>query len=149
MKEKKLTEKQVVAAATNAPELSEDEVLLGDRVVKVVDLPYDDYVTFLAYLQPAVEAFAAKLGEAAGVELRGSALPVGDIIRHCCDALPQMALLVCKQTNPEMTIEEVKALGKTPFRLAGVVLKQVEHNKMIQEIGDFFVQVMVLLPRNQ
>jgi hypothetical protein len=145
MAKSKLTQIDTVRAATNAPELSENTVTLGDRTFKIVDLAYDDYVKFMACLQPLFEALISKLAQTKGIAFEASELSGSMVLRYCSHSLPEMVRLCLSQTEPTITSDEIKALGKTPFRLAQVVLKQVEQNQMIQEIASFFVQMSPLL----
>lgn len=143
--ETKLKAVEIIRAATNAPELSGTKVKLGDKEYTVVDLPYDDYVTFLAHLQPLIEGLLSKLAQAKGIEFNAESLTASSLLTYCSKSLPEMALLCLKQTAPDLTVDEVKKLGKTPFNLAIVVLKQIEQNKIISEISSFFVQMAPLL----
>lgn len=139
--ETNLSTQEIIRAATNDPALSDVMVELGDRKFKIVDLSYDDYLVFLSRLQPVLSAVAGPMmGEANGPELSAATL-----LKYCADVLPELAQLVCKQTDPTITVDEVKRLGRSPFKLAAVVLKQIEQNKMISDITDFFVQIRPLL----
>ncbi len=144
-----LTEKEILAAATNDPSLSPDEFQLGDKKFKVVHLPYDDYVAFLSMLQPFLEGLMHNLAEKANVSVPGIALgaapDASSLITFCLKSLPDMACIVCKQTDSSITVGEVKRLGGTPFALAGVVLKQISKNKMIKDFSSFFALVTPLL----
>jgi hypothetical protein len=62
---------------------------------------------------------------------------VADLLKYCGDVIPELALLVVKQTRPDLTLEEVKKLGRSPFKLGTLVIMQIEHNKIIEEIGIF------------
>jgi len=140
MPETELTQSQIVGAALNDPEFSEHEVEFGGVKYKLVDLPYEDYVKFLALLQPFLEAMISKvMGGNKSVE------SVGDLITHCADAIPQMAHLALRQVDPDMTVSRIKEIGKTPFRIAPVVIKQIENNNVIKDISDFFVQILPLM----
>ena len=50
MNNTEITELEKVAALTNDPMLSEHEILFGDKIYKLIDLPYDDYMKFLVML---------------------------------------------------------------------------------------------------
>jgi hypothetical protein len=63
-----LTQKQIVRAVTNDPALSDKTVALGDAVIRIVDLDYDDYCKFIAHLQPLLELLTHTLSKAAGME---------------------------------------------------------------------------------
>jgi hypothetical protein len=144
-----LTQEQLQRAAVNLPA---DEFMLGDRIFKVVDLPYDDYTTFMGYIAPVVENICKKIIlSRTGVELPGginveaSSFAAFDLLQVCGKYLPEMAHIVCKQTDPEITVEEVKNLAKKPLPLAHVVLKQIIQNGMISDFKDFFGQMIGLL----
>lgn len=135
-----LTTKQITAAVTNDPEFSEHEIEFGGKTYKLVDLPYDDYIKFLALLQPFLEALTSKL-----ISGSMSDIGFGDLIKHCGDALPKMAYYALKQVDEDITESYIKQVGKTPFRIAPVVLKQIEKNNVIGDISDFFVQILPLI----
>jgi len=138
------TKLEIVRAATNAPELSTRTVPLGDREFKVVDLEYDDYLLFMAQLQPLLEGLLGNLPGVRGLGL-SSVLSPTDIMRYCGKSLVDMAVIVCKQTDPSVTAEEVKRLAKSPFKLVTVVMAQIEQNNIIGELKDFFNLVLPLL----
>lgn len=143
-----LSQTEVIRAATNAPELSTISVTLGDRAFKVVDLEYDDYMVFLAKLQPLLMSFASAVAGRFGVaapDLDVSTVNPASVIQYCGQDLPEMACIVCRQTDPGITVDDVKKLGKTPFALAKVVLAQVKQNRVINDLMDFFAQVLPLL----
>lgn len=142
-----LTEEQILAAATNLPALSPDQFKLGDRVFKIVHLPYDDYVTFLGYLQPFLAALVNKKSAAVsipGINLGASADP-GALLQFCSGDLPEMVRLIAKQSEPDISIREIKDLAGNPFVLAGVVIQQLARNQMIGDFVSFFKQVTPLL----
>lgn len=147
-----LSQEQIAQAATNDPQLAPDEFQLGDRVFKILDLPYDDYVKFLAHLQPFIDVLAAKMGGRQGVKLEG--LDLGDgfsiatIVKFCGASLPEMARIVCSQSDPTVTVEDVKKLGRNPFMLASIVLRQLVRNGIIQDFASFFGQVIPLMRRS-
>jgi hypothetical protein len=141
-----LSEAAIVRAATNDPALSTTEVTLGDRTFKIVDLPYKDYLAFLVAFKPLLGVFMATAGS--GLEVSGlPAFDASDLITYCSDTLPEMVRIVCKQTDPTITVDEVMELGKTPFKLANIVLIQVQQNQMIKEITDFFGTILALMPK--
>jgi hypothetical protein len=144
-----LSEQEILAAATNHPSLSTDEFVLGDRTYKVVSLPYDDYITFLTYLQPFLDGIVGKIADKAEVSIPGislsSPIDASAFVRFCGKSLPEMARLICKQTNPDITVDEIKVQAGNPFVLASIVLKQVNKNKMIATFASFFGQLTPLL----
>lgn len=138
-----LSQTEIVRAATNDPMLSDDSFTLGDRTFQIVDLAYDDYIMFFTYLQPLFESFASGITD--GVISTGANFSVSDLLKHCASSLPNMVCLMCRQTDPYITAEDVKKLGKNPFVLAAAVLKQIRRNRMIEDISDFFEQILPLL----
>jgi hypothetical protein len=138
-----LTQQEIVRAAFNDPSLSENEVKLGDRTFKIIDLDYDSYNLFLVKLQPILGLFASSVVP----QLAGSAgnITADQIIKYCADDLPEMARLSLSQTEPDITVDEIKKLAKSPFKLAAVVLKQIDQNKMIEEISTFFGAILPLI----
>lgn len=142
-----LSQKEIVRAMTNDPALSERQVVLGDRTFTVVDLAYDDYCEFLALFQPLLEAIASKFAARKGIAVMEPETPlsVQGILKYCKRELPEMAALVCKATDASITATDVKALESSPLKLVTVVLAQVEQNKMIKDITDFFVQILPLV----
>jgi hypothetical protein len=146
-----LTEQEILAAATNDPSLSNSEFTLGNKTYKLVDLCYDDYVSFLAYLQPFLDALVGSTAQKAGLSIPG--ISIGDsldatvLIRFCSKSLPEMVRIICKQTVPNITVEEVKAAAKNPFTLATIVMQQVAKNGMIRDFASFFAQMTPLLRR--
>lgn len=142
-----LTEQEIIRAATNDAALSNSEVTLGDRTFKIVDLEYDDYVIFITKLAPLLKAIAGGLASSHGINVgdKSSQIDAVSIVEYCSADIPELARIVCKQTEPSITVKEVKQLGKTPFKLASVVLKQIEQNRIIADISDFFVQMLPLL----
>jgi hypothetical protein len=142
--ESKLSQLEIVRAATNDPAMSERVVVLGDREFPVVDLDYSSYCRFLAKLQPLLQAVAGRLGVTRGL-VQANDFGLNTLIDYCAYDLPEMAHIVVSQTDPDITVEDVKKLGKTPFKLANIVLAQIEQNEMITEIANFFVQMLPLL----
>jgi hypothetical protein len=144
-----LTGQEILAAATNAPSLAPDEFVLGDRTYKVVDLSYDDYVSFLTYLQPFLDGLVGNFASKTNVSLPGISLSQSidapAFVKFCGKSLPEMTRLICKQTNPDITVDEVKLAAGNPFVLAAVVIKQVNKNQMISTFASFFGQLAPLL----
>lgn len=143
----KLTEREIIRAATNDAALSDRTFQLGDREFKVVDLDYDNYLKFLTLMQPLLEAVAGTIASHRGVALAttGEKISVGALIGYCSTQLPEMARIVCSATDPDINISEIKKLAKTPFKLAEVVITQIEQNNIIRDISDFFAQSLRLL----
>lgn len=135
------TQAEVTRAVTNDPALSENEVTLSGRTFKLVDLPYDDYLVFLAHLEPL---FSALFGQVLPGKRQGGAISVASVLTHCGKVLPEMVRISLKQTEPEITVEDVKKMGN-PFTLSAVVLRQIEQNRMVADLTDFFVQILPLM----
>lgn len=144
-KDVKLSQEDIVRAATNAPTLAKDQFTLGTRTFSVVDLSYDDYMTFMVLLGPMMESVIGGVMTMQGVSVTSSQLSPKDIITHLSGSLPELARLVCAQTDPTVTIEFVKKEGKTPFKLAEIVLKQIEQNRIISDIASFFAQMLPVI----
>lgn len=138
-----LSQTELVRAATNDPALSDKEVKLGNLTITIVDLPYDDYTKFLTMVQPVIEAMASRI--TAGVLASSDGLGISQLVKYSADNLPEMVRIVCKQTMPDITIDEIKKEGKNPFNMALVVIKQIEQNKIIEDITDFFEKILPLL----
>lgn len=144
-----LSTQAIHRAATNDPELSENTFTLGSkengtfREFKVVDLEYDDYLLFITKLAPLMKVLGSSILAAKG----GSSMSLdpSSLIEHCVHELPELAALVCRQTDPSVTADEVKKLAKTPFKLATIILRQIEQNKIVSEISDFFAQMLPLM----
>ena len=134
----------IVRAVTNDPTLAERQVTLGDRVFPVLDLPYDQYILFLAELRPLLEGLMGTIPGLKDLSVVGALTPAA-LVTYCGNSLPRMAQIVCVQSDPDITVDDVKRLGKTPFKLASVVLAQVEQNAIIADIKAFFVQLAPLL----
>jgi hypothetical protein len=148
-----LTTVQITTAALNDPALSPDEFKLGDRVFKVVDLSYDDYMKFITLLSPLIDSIFGKLARRApsipGVTLAPDTdqFSVKQLFQYCGSTLPEMAALVCKASDPEIAVDEIKLLAKTPFKLADVILLQMERNNILKDFADFFARILPLMKR--
>jgi len=141
-----LTEAEKVRAAVNDPA---DQFTLGGRAFKIVDLTYDDYLRFIVLLEPLIKGLVAKVGAVSnvkipGMELDSSSLSASGIVTYCGESLPEMVRIICSQTEPDITVAEVKLLGKNPFNLAKVVMRQVAQNGIIKDFTDFFGQILPL-----
>jgi hypothetical protein len=142
---KQLSNTDIARAATNNAELAKEYFYLGDRVFKIVDLDYDSYIQFLALLQPVLEVVAKQVAGVRGMAF-GGGLDAAELVSSCAKSLPQMVALIARQTDPTITTEDVKKIpGQNPFKLAKIVLKQVEQNRIIGDIADFFGQILPLL----
>lgn len=150
-----LTGKQLTEAALNLPA---DQFQLGDRVFNIVHLPYDDYLLFVEYIAPFLDAIGTrligeKLGLSTGVSLPGielgTAINATAIIRMCGKQLPEMVQIICRQTDPTITVEDVKRLAGDPTPLIGPIIKQIVHNGIIQKFASFFAQLTTILSSTQ
>lgn len=143
-----LTHKQVVQGVLNAPALAEDEFALGGRTFKILDLEYDEYIEFTEYLRPLFSGIMSSLSAQAGHVLPDIDLaPAGgytvdSVFQFCKKDLPRMACIVCGTNDKTITVEWVKKSAKTPFKLAAVVMQQVERNNIIGDFMSFFAQVL-------
>ena|SRR5579859_7517890 len=135
-----ITPIDIALAATNEPALSDDTFELGGVTYGVVYLKYKAQIKFLALLQPLMETVAGKM---AGVDM---GLAVTGLVKYCSDSLPELAAIVCQQTDPEMTAAKIIEMEDvTPFKLASIIVKQIKRNQMIQDVVSFFKQVLPLL----
>ena len=144
-----LSKEELNRAAFNLPA---DEFMLGGRVFKIHDLPYDDYCKFCSYVYPMIESFIKKFMAQRGGDLN---LPDGlraevpefsgfDIFRVCEKQLPEMVCIICSQTDPTMTVTEVKRLAGRPQVLLAPVIQQIKLNHMVEEFASFFGQMMTM-----
>lgn len=138
-----LNKEDIMRATTNAP--TENAVVLSGRSFPLYDLPYDDYFSFLVKLQPLLESVVGKLTSFKGVDVPETAFNVGGVLQYCGEALPELVQIVCKQSDPTITINEIKRLAGNPFRMASVVLAQIQQNRMISDFADFFGQILPLV----
>jgi hypothetical protein len=143
-----ISERELARAVTNDPALSEDQFTLGGRVFTIIDLEYDEYVTFTTMLKPLFEVLFARF--TGGVSIPGIDLSTGlsadGVMRFALADLPEMARIVCSKTEPDITIEEVKKLAKQPFKLAEVVVAQILRNNIINDFSTVFTQLRRLIP---
>jgi hypothetical protein len=136
-----LTSEQIHNAVRN--EYPDKSFQLGDRTFPVKDLSYDDYLEFCDLARPIIESVVGivDLSMADGksdVEFNPAGLDFNQIIKLAGKELPRMAWICCRQSDPNITIDEVKRLARRPMALLTVVLAQVQHNQMVQEFVDFF-----------
>lgn len=150
MRKNKVTKEEAALAAINI--LSNYTVTLGDKEFKVVNLSYDDYIKFITLLTPMLETFFGSIASVSGVRLAPSSgvLSPGALIKYAGDVLPELACIVCNQTDPSVTVNDVKLWAqqgepKGPFKLAEVVIKQIEQNKIINDFASFFAQMLPMI----
>lgn len=153
--EPKLSRFDIARAATNDPNLSDEQFVLGDRTFKIVDLSYDGYLEFMALLQPMMDGIVGVFTKT-NVNLPGISLPKvtealnpSKILKFCAKELPEMAAVVCRGTDKSITADWIKQQKPTPtpFRLAAIVLKQVTRNNVLADFMDFFVQTLPVLKK--
>ena len=145
-----LSKEEIVRAALNNPELSNNQFQLGDKTYTIVDLSYDDYMVFISMLQPVIDQLMKGAAGRQGINLNGvdvapTSLSTSNIITYCSDNLPRMVQIICRATEPEITIEQIKKDAKNPFKLADIVLQQVIQNNMIRDFATFFRSVLPLM----
>lgn len=137
------TKAETARAATNSPLLSPDKFKLGDVEFTIKDLSYDDYMEFITMLSPVIDTLFSKVAERNGVSIPGvqintSSISIKAIFDYCANDLPEMAHIVTRQSQPDLSVEEIKNLGKTPIMLAQIVMAQLKRNNVIAEMADFF-----------
>jgi len=146
-----LTEAQKLAASTNNPALFTDSFQLGDKTYKVVHLPYRDYIAFMKLVEPLLSAMTNGLVErfspvrVPGIELPTEKLSLRAIIDFCADSLPAMVCMVCKQTQPEITVEDVEKVAQSPYQLAEIVMQQMVVNGMLKDFANFTKRAAMML----
>lgn len=142
-----LTQRDVTRAAVNLPA---GQFALGERIFDIHDLSYDSYIAFIAYLTPLIEHVVQKIAGGQGVVIPGidlstSLFSATNILSLCGKELPEMVQLMCKESDPTITVEEVKALAKRPTVLVSAIIKQIKQNEMIKDFADFFAQVLSVM----
>jgi hypothetical protein len=145
-----LAPQELSRAVTNDPSLSTDEFQLGDRTFKVCDLNYKEYVKFTSLVAPLIEGLASKLSKSTGISVPGidlSGFGPSSLLRFASDDLPEMARMVCAKSDPNITVEQVMELGKTPIVLAEVVMKQMVRNNIIGDFSRLFRLLLPLMPK--
>jgi hypothetical protein len=147
-----LTKQEVTRAALNEP--SRTTFTLGDRTFPLKDLSYDQYTKFLTLLAPLADGLIGKISDRVAVsqisgieDLDTSLFSVKDIFVYCGKYLPELVTIICQTTDPTVTVEWVKDAGKTPFKLAEIVLLQMMHNNTIKDFADFFERMLPILSR--
>lgn len=156
-----LSKAQIAAATSNSPALAPNQVKLGDRTFAILDLEYDEYLTFTSHLEPLLKSVAGMVTQRAGISVPGleadlSGIDASFLMKFCGKALPEMAVIVLnmeervaadsagRPTDPAKLVDIawVKKNAKNPMVLATVVMKQIAKNNMIMDFLDFFVQVL-------
>lgn len=147
MAKKQPTEQDKIRAAVNAPA---DTFKLGDREFQLHDLPYDDYIAFVGYVSPLVDTLINRVkgkntAGIPGIDLDVTQFGAIQILQFCGGSLPEMVRLICKQTDPDITVEDIKKLAGRPTLLATIVMRQMAQNGIIQDFTDFFGQMVKTL----
>jgi hypothetical protein len=142
-----LTDRELVRAATNNPLLSSNKVKLGEREFTLVDLPYDDLLAFLQLLEPLIQMLVGTIRSFSSDDKLGliEGLSVTNVLKYCGKELPEMVQICLKQTDEDITVEEIKKLGKSPLKIAEIVRKQVEQNQLVEQVTDFFAQILPMM----
>lgn len=124
---------------------------LESKTFELKHLSYDAYIEFCTLAHPIISAIGTglavnntKTGELS-FDFDPTNLDFKELLKMAGDQLPRMAYLCCKQSDPKVTVADVKRLGYRPQVLLNVVLEQVRHNRMVQEFADFFPQVVAKL----
>lgn len=144
-----LTKQEVTRAALNEP--SRTTFTLGERTFPLKDLSYDQYTKFLTLLSPLADGLMSRIGERVaasqiGIEsLDTSMFSVKDLFDFCGEQLPHLVLIMCQSSDPSVTLEQVKDMGRTPFKLAECVVLQMLHNNIIKDFSDFFGRMLPLV----
>ena len=148
-----LTKEKVLSAATNDSTLSRNTFTLGDRTFPLKDLSYDQYNKFLLLIAPLADGLIGRIGDKVKSQELGiqsldvSLFSVTDVLSYCGKSLPELALIAVNASDPTITLEQVKAMGKTPFKLAEIVMLQMVHNNTIRDFADFFAQILPLFQK--
>ncbi len=145
---KKLTSQQIAQAATNSPALADAYFDLGPKAYPILDLKYDDYIIFTSLLEPVLLGLVGKFSSSLGMASAASDFS-SELVKSLAKDLPQMVRLMCAQSDPSVTVEDVKAWAKSPFQLATLVVRQVERNNIVKDLTDFFFQILPLLKLGQ
>lgn len=117
------------------------------RVFELKHLRYDDYLEFCELASPIIAELMGGLKPADingefKIDFNPLALDFQKLFKLAGRELPRMAWLICKQTEPKITIDKVKELGDRWQNLLLMVLKQIQHNAMIKELTDFLPLVV-------
>lgn len=137
-----LTKEQIFDAARNEHHKT---FKLGDREFPIKDLDYDSYLEFLELTHPILQVVIGSLEVVSNngdpdVSFNPAGFDVQKMIQLAGKSLPRMVWLCCKQTDPKITVEDVKRLARRPQAMIQIVIEQVRHNQMIKEFADFFKQ---------
>lgn len=123
----------------------------AQREFPLKDLDYDSYIDFCRLAKPIITAVASgmavKTDEKGEVDLGFNPfdLDFDTLIEMAGENLPRMAWLCLKQSEPKISIGEVKKLARRPQVMIEIVLAQVKHNEMVQEFASFFPRILQAL----
>jgi hypothetical protein len=141
-----LTEREIVFAAINDPDLAADSFELAGETFKIVNLKYKSYLKFISHIQPLAGVVTKALAQQEGIPgldlSTMGAVTASGIMDYCGEHLPAMVALICQQTRPEITAQWVEDNAFSPFQLAGIVMQQIAQNRMISDIARFFVPLL-------
>ena len=157
-----LTNAEIVAEATNAPALSKDQFVLGERTFTVVSLGYRQYLQFVSKLEPILKSVASKVKDSVlpergnavhvpGLILTGmSSIDASALLSFCSEDLPAMVQIVCnmeklaadKNAKDLVTVDWIEDVAEDPFVLIDIVLRQINKNQMISKFASFFAQLL-------
>lgn len=120
------------------------------REFDLKDLEYDSYIEFVDLARPIITAVAGAVqskdnhGEFQ-LAFNPIGIDFGELIRLAGKELPRMALIVCRQSDPKIKLEDVKRIGRRPMQLLEIVLMQIKQNQIVQEFADFFPRIATAL----
>lgn len=121
-----------------------------EREFELKDLEYDSYIEFVDLARPIIAAVAGAVqsrdnhGEFQ-LAFDPAGIDFGELIRLAGKELPRMALIVCRQSDPKIKLDDVKRLGRRPMQLLEIVLQQIKQNQIVQEFSDFFPRIATAL----
>lgn len=148
-----LTQSEIARAARNEPVGTftlKNSHTGEERTFELKDLEYDSYIEFVDLARPIITAVAGSVqskdnhGEFQ-LAFNPAGIDFGELIRLAGKELPRMALIICRQSDPRIKLEEVKRLGRRPMQLLEIVLMQIKQNSIVQEFADFFPRIATAL----
>lgn len=136
-----LTTSQIADAVRN--DYPDKSFKLGNREFPIHDLDYDSYIEFMELARPIIVSLANTItpvmkDQKLDFDLNYGKLDFGSLIKLAGNELPRMAHICCRQSDPKVSIADVKRLARRPHNLIEVVLLQVKHNELVKEFADFF-----------
>lgn len=143
-----ITDIKIANAARNEYDAS---FVLGGRTFPIKDLGYDDYIEFIKLSKPVVEAVLGAVSVAtdehgeAQVNLEPTGVDFDALIDMAGTNLPRLAWMCCRQSDTRITVDEVKRLARRPMELMDVVLAQIKHNQIVEELAKFFPRLVTSL----